>query len=538
MARGSKSTNRHTPSNPAPDTSIPVPGQAGNQIPPVLTLASQVIRPGDARVNIEVNKYKYTDLALEPGQMENLTGEQVAEAIRLYNQTRNKEQDQCENSHHPEGSHRSRSVFDRIGDKDKDTERRPHRTRSRNNDEETEKLKRLAEMREKIQAEEQARLDLRVQKRIQEEEAWILGKTSEKRRTRAPSPEIISDEDEPKEDLMNMIHELQRKVDQDSGIDIGDTFTPFSYSLEATPRQRNIKHYNFDSFNGLDDPEEHVNYFEQIAMIYYYNDLTKCRFFASTLKSGAQRWFNRIPSRSIHSWKQFRDSFLKRFRANRTHEMHMCHLEIVRQARGEALSSYMKRFQEAINNITNLDEREALTIFRRNLDPDNNERYVLDLIHKEPQSLAAAYAMAARFIKETDVLQAMRMTKQGISPTRIQDPPKNNFNHQDKKFKLNRQSNYIQSSQLAFPTSTPNSNQSVEPGQPKQKLEPRPEPNWTPHNRDRADILKEVRDKPFYYPPKPMATGPENRSVHKHCDYHETHGHTTENCLSLKFFVE
>ncbi|KAK1373441.1 hypothetical protein POM88_029634 [Heracleum sosnowskyi] len=432
MARGSKSTNRHTPSNPAPDTNIPVPGQAD-------------------------------------GEPDWRTGCHRSRSV-------------FENSYHPEGSHRSRSVFDRIGDKDKDTERRPHRTRSRNNDEEAEKLKRLAEMREKIQAEEQARLDLRVQKRIQEEEARILGKTSEKRRTRAPSPEIISDEDEPREDLMNMIHELQRKVGQDSGLDIGDTLTPFSYSLEATPR-----------------------------------------FFASTLKSGAQRWFSRIPSRSIHGWKQFRDAFLKRFRANRTHEMHMCHLETVRQARGEALSTYMKRFQEAINNITNLDEREALTIFRRNLDPDNNERYVLDLIHKEPHILAAAYAMAARFIKETDVLQAMRMTRQGISPTRIQDPPKNNYNHQDKKFKPNRQSNYIQSSQLVLPTSTPNSNQSVEPGQPKQKLEPRPEPNWTPLNRARADILKEVRDKPFYYPPKPMATGPENRFVHKHCDYHETH---------------
>ena len=232
---------------------------------------------------------------------------------------------------------------------------------------------------------------------------------------------------------MDMIHELQKKVGQDSGIDIGDTLTPFSYSLEATPRQKNLKHYNFDSFNGLGDPEEHVNYFEQIAMIYYYNDLTKCRFFASTLKSGAQRWFSRIPSRSIHNWKQFRESFLRRFRANKTHEMHMCHLETIRQARGEALATYMKRFQEAINNVSNLDEREALTIFRRNLDPDNNERYVLDLIHKEPQSLAAAYSMAARFIKETDVLQAMRMTRQGLSPSRTEDHPKNNF-HQDKKF--------------------------------------------------------------------------------------------------------
>ena len=39
----------------------------------------------------------------------------------------------------------------------------------------------------------------------------------------------------------------------------------------------------------------------------------------------------------------------------------MCHLETVRQYDNEALSNYMKHFQEAINKISNLDEREALT---------------------------------------------------------------------------------------------------------------------------------------------------------------------------------
>lgn len=39
-------------------------------------------------------------------------------------------------------------------------------------------------------------------------------------------------------------------------------------------------------------------------------------------------------------------------------------------------------------------------------------------------------------------------------------------------------------------------------------------------------------------PPKPLITPPENRSTYKHCDFHETHGHTTKNCLSLKYFIE
>ncbi|XP_074374473.1 uncharacterized protein LOC141714876 [Apium graveolens] len=52
------------------------------------------------------------------------------------------------------------------------------------------------------------------------------------------------------------------------------------------------------------------------------------------------------------------------------------------------------------------------------------------------------------------------------------------------------------------------------------------------------EILKEIKDKPFYYPLKSMQTPPESRTYNRQCDYHETHGHKTENCLSLKYFIE
>ncbi|XP_063940240.1 uncharacterized protein LOC135149175 [Daucus carota subsp. sativus] len=215
----------------------------------------------------------------------------------------------------------------------------------------------------------------------------------------------------------------------------------------------------------------------------------------------------------------------------------MCHLETVRQYDNEALSDYMKRFQEAINKISNLDEREALSIFRRNLDPEQNERYVVELINKEPQSLAAAYAMAAKFIKETDVLQAMRMTRQGSSRGKqVEVRPWKEY-HQDKKFKPDRQTNFIQHSGSKR-TSQPGSGSRSDPGPNKATREPKPEPDWTPLNRSREDILKEIRDKPFYYPPKPMQTPPESRPANRHCDYHGTHGHKTENCISLKYFIE
>ncbi|XP_074355838.1 uncharacterized protein LOC141695497 [Apium graveolens] len=77
-----------------------------------------------------------------------------------------------------------------------------------------------------------------------------------------------------------------------------------------------------------------------------------------------------------------------------------------------------------------------------------------------------------------------------------------------------------------------------DPGPTKQPREPKQEPDWTPLNMVREEILKEIKDKPFYYPPKPMQTPPESRPYNRQCDYHETHGHKKENCLSLKYFIE
>ncbi|XP_074374724.1 uncharacterized protein LOC141715142 [Apium graveolens] len=244
-----------------------------------------------------------------------------------------------------------------------------------------------------------------------------------------------------------------------------------------------------------------------------------------------------IPSHSIHSWKEFHASFLRRFRANKTHEMYMCHLETIRQHDNESLSAYIHRFQEAINKVSNLDECEALSIFRKNLDLKHNERYVVELINKKPQSLETTYSVASRFIKETDVLQAMRMTQSGGSRSKNSDDrPKGGY-HQDKKFKQNQKNQERQTTPV-FQRLGPKPESKSDPGPAKQPREPKQEPDWTPLNMTREKILKEVKDKPFYYPPKPMQTPPESRPYNRQCNYHEAHGHKTENCLSLKYFIK
>ncbi|XP_074377177.1 uncharacterized protein LOC141718696 [Apium graveolens] len=216
-------------------------------------------------------------------------------------------------------------------------------------------------------------------------------------------------------------------------------------------------------------------------------------------------------------------------------ELQMCHLETIQQRSIETLPEFIKRFQESVNQLSNLEEKEAVNIFRRNLHPVSCEGYVKDLIYREPQSLASAYAMASKFIKENDFFTSMKMNR------RIRDddesPERRSSYRKEKRHIIYRHTNYVQQSQGTPPQDDYSRPQKIE-RKPKPKREPKPEPEWTPLNRPWDDILREVKGKPFYYPPKPLLAPPGNRARDKHCGYHEGHGHTTENCFSFKIFIE
>lgn len=109
---------------------------------------------------------------------------------------------------------------------------------------------------------------------IQEKEKNLQHKS---KHVRIPSSDSEPEKESKQEQLVWAIKDLNGKVEWD--VEVGAETIPFTRSLESIPREEGIKHFNFDSFDGLGDPEEHLNYLEQIFNIYYYNDLTNCRFF-------------------------------------------------------------------------------------------------------------------------------------------------------------------------------------------------------------------------------------------------------------------
>ena len=46
-------------------------------------------------------------------------------------------------------------------------------------------------------------------------------------------------------------------------------------------------------------------------------------------------------------------------------------------------------------------------------------------------------------------------------------------------------------------------------------------------------VLEKIKNEPFFKRPNKMMENPEKRNHNLYCQYHQDHGHTTENCRSL-----
>ena len=68
-----------------------------------------------------------------------------------------------------------------------------------------------------------------------------------------------------------------------------------------------------EPFDGLKDPQDHLNTFKTTLGIQQPPDEILCRSFPTTLEGAAREWFTKLPTSSIDSFKQLRNAFLCHF---------------------------------------------------------------------------------------------------------------------------------------------------------------------------------------------------------------------------------
>ncbi|XP_057526208.1 uncharacterized protein LOC130805451 [Amaranthus tricolor] len=110
------------------------------------------------------------------------------------------------------------------------------------------------------------------------------------------------------------------------------------------------------AFDGTSCPQEHLTAYKNLMLLYTTNSSLWCKFFPTTLTGVALTWYISLPGGSIHNFAQLEGKFLGHFIASRRQEKSNFHLLSVTQLEGESISSYLKKFHEAVLEVTDLEE--------------------------------------------------------------------------------------------------------------------------------------------------------------------------------------
>ena len=126
-----------------------------------------------------------------------------------------------------------------------------------------------------------------------------------RQRSRTPPSESFSCEEE-------YLHKRKRKSPSHRGVGTNVmkkalsqiSKSPFTWGIEKEKLPRHFHQPTFAMYNGRTDPIEHVSQFKQKMAVHSQDEALMCRLFPSSLGSMPMRWFDRLRTNSINSFKK------------------------------------------------------------------------------------------------------------------------------------------------------------------------------------------------------------------------------------------
>ncbi|RAL52882.1 hypothetical protein DM860_007650 [Cuscuta australis] len=117
-------------------------------------------------------------------------------------------------------------------------------------------------------------------------------------------------------------------------------------------------------FTGKEDPEIHLDSFNQSATMNGCTDEEKCLLFFQTLRNRATEWFNKLRPGSIDSFSDLASKFKAKFQENCTKRKKFTYLCTAGQRESENLTQFLTRWKEEVDKVEEMaGESENLTQF-------------------------------------------------------------------------------------------------------------------------------------------------------------------------------
>jgi hypothetical protein len=181
----------------------------------------------------------------------------------------------------------------------------------------------------------------------------------------------------------------------------------------------------------------------------------------------------------------------------------------VRQGPNESLKDYLWRFnQEKLGMESAPDDFIYGSIFQ-GLKKDGP--LMADLALKPPKDLHTFMVKVDRYINKEETLRALLGDSQQQQQPSTEKPKKKK---------------------------NPEATQDASPAEYKKVKKYFEDYKWTPLNASLTEVLMELKKDPNYQRLRPISRNQPPRLAHKYCTFHDSYGHLTEQCVSLRQLIE
>ncbi|GKV19473.1 hypothetical protein SLEP1_g29732 [Rubroshorea leprosula] len=291
------------------------------------------------------------------------------------------------------------------------------------------------------------------------------------------------------ETLRQQMEELrtaqQQATDAPQIASIGD---PFSDEIIKEPMPPSFKPPQLTQYDGTQDLIEHMRSYKLAMMIYGASDALLCRVFPFTLKKAAQTWYFKLKAKSINSFEQLERCFIDHFTASKVDNLD----------EGVAMHALMNGLKDCdfLHSLNREEPKSLKDILHRSEGYIRAEERAVAKKGGEcfkPNSVVAG-DKKQRFDRSNDIVD-VRGGKRGVG---------------------GNLKNYCSALQEA----------------------PRVYTTFTPLNTSMAHILAVAKETKHLNWPEKLRSNGNKRDKTRHCAFHGTHGHDTEDCKQLRMEIE
>ena len=186
------------------------------------------------------------------------------------------------------------------------------------------------------------------------------------------------------------------------------TDSPFTTSITSYPLPSKFKMPTLDSYDGTQDPCDHIAMFKTTMHLQNVLDEIMCRAFPTTFKGPARVWFGKLPPNTITSFQELSKLFVNSFIRGQRHKHSLSSLLNIKQGENESLRVFISCFDREALLVDEMDDKILLAAFYNGV---TLELFTYKLYDQEPQTMAELIHLAQSFINADDMIIAKKKKK-------------------------------------------------------------------------------------------------------------------------------